>query len=91
MARLKVWWCPRKRDWAWALRLAQKLRADVEICPAFRGGRGSEIAEDRLLQLQTPVGRFRVRGGRVEMLPSKLPIDEIAETLAAMYEETKDF
>lgn len=46
-------------------------------------GCGSPGAED--WELETPTGRFRIRSGRVEALPSRLPMGRIAETLAAMY------
>lgn len=47
-------------------------------------GCGSPRGED--WELETPTGRFHIRGGRAKTLPARLPMDRIAETLAAMYQ-----
>lgn len=52
--------------------------------------RMSEPLREEDWELETPVGRFRIRDGRAETLPSKLPADSIVETLLAMYKEAED-
>lgn len=54
---------------------------DIRICRPLMGEEW---------ELETPIGRFRIRDGRVETLPGKLPADFVAETLVAMYKEAED-
>ena len=67
--------------------MEEALTQFLEEAPIIEGC-GSPSEED--WELETPSGRFHIRGGRAEPTPGTVPATAIAETLMAMYKEAED-